>query len=91
MLAALLGAAAVSLAGLIGFAGLIVPHITRRFTGADHRRLFTACFCTGGTFLILCDLLARTLMPEQEIPVGIVTAFVGGPFFLWLLYRKNGA
>jgi len=89
-LAALLGAAAVSLAGLIGFVGLIVPHIARRFTGADHRRLFAFCFVSGGTFLVLCDLLARALLPDQEIPVGIVTAFVGGPFFLWLLHRRSG-
>lgn len=77
--------ALVAVAGPIGFIGLIVPHILRRWVGHDHLFLVPACLLGGGAFLALCDLAARTLMAPAELPVGVLTAMLGGPFFLWLL------
>jgi iron complex transport system permease protein len=82
-------ATAVSLAGIIGFVGLIVPHVSRRLFGADHRRLLPLAALFGGAFLALCDALARTVLAPVEIPVGVVTALLGGPFFLLILRRKH--
>ena len=87
--AALLAGTAVSLSGIIGFVGLIVPHIARRMAGAEHRKLYPAAFFCGGFFLVLCDLAARSVFQVQELPVGVVTSLIGGPFFLYLLYRKR--
>ncbi len=81
-------AAVVSLAGPIGFVGLIVPHIVRRFFGFDHRLVLPASFFLGGAFLAVCDTVARTVMAPVEIPVGIITALVGGPLFIRMLLRK---
>jgi len=81
---ALVGAL-VAVTGPIGFVGLIVPHILRRWVGPDHLLLIPACFLGGGAFLALCDLGARTIMAPAELPVGVLTALLGGPFFLWLL------
>lgn len=89
-LASLLTATTVALAGIIGFAGLVVPHLLRRILGADHRRLFPAAFAAGALFLALADFFARNLLYPKELPIGVVTAFVGGPFFLWLLNRRRG-
>ncbi|MBI3987766.1 MAG: iron ABC transporter permease [Lentisphaerae bacterium] len=91
-IATLTTALAVSLAGLIGFVGLVVPHAMRAVFGPDHRRLIPVSALAGGLFLALCDTLARTVMAPVEIPVGVVTALVGGPFFLSLLRnrRKRG-
>jgi iron complex transport system permease protein len=80
--------AIVALCGLIGFVGLVVPHILRLILGPEHRILVPACFFGGGGFLILCDILARTL-PAQVIPVGVVTALVGAPLFVLLLARED--
>jgi iron complex transport system permease protein len=82
--------AAVALAGVIGFVGLIVPHLVRRVVGPDHRVLVTASALLGAAFLVLADALARLLFLPlgTEPPVGAVTAFLGGPFFLWLLRRN---
>lgn len=94
MLAAgsLLAAAAVSFAGLIGFVGLMTPHILRLIVGADHRRLLPASMLGGAAFMVLADLVARTVVAPEEIPVGAVTAILGGPFFLYLLRRdRRGA
>jgi iron complex transport system permease protein len=77
--------ALVAVAGPIGFIGLIVPHILRRWVGHDHLYLVPACLFGGGAFLTLCDLAARTVMAPAELPVGVLTALLGGPFFLWLL------
>jgi len=88
LLATLVAATAVGVAGLIGFVGLIVPHIMRTLVGADHRRLIPAAAIGGGAFLAVCDALARTLLPV-EIPVGVITALLGGPFFLFLLKRRR--
>lgn len=87
-LASLATAAAVSVAGLIGFVGLIVPHVVRILWGPDYRRLVPLSALIGASFLILADLLARTVLSPDEVPIGIVTSFVGGPFFLWLLARR---
>jgi len=86
---ALLTAAAVSVAGLIGFVGLMTPHILRLLIGADHRKLVPAAILGGAVFMILADLAARTLVSPEEIPVGAVTAVLGGPFFLYLLRRER--
>jgi iron complex transport system permease protein len=77
--------ALVAVAGPIGFVGLIVPHILRRWVGHDHLHLVPACLFGGGAFLAICDLAARTVMAPAELPVGVLTALLGGPFFLWLL------
>jgi len=89
--ATLTAAAAVAFSGLIGFVGLIVPHIGRLLVGADHRRLLPLATLGGAGFLLLADLLARTVIAPEELPLGVVTAFVGGPFFLWLLRRSRQA
>ena len=87
--ASLITAVAVSLSGVIGFVGLIVPHIMRQIFGADHRKLFILNLLYGGIFLVFCDTLARSILVVQEIPIGVVTAFIGGPFFIWLLNRRS--
>jgi iron complex transport system permease protein len=81
--------ALVAVAGPIGFIGLIVPHILRRFAGHDHLVLVPACALGGGAFLAACDAAARTVMAPAELPVGILTALLGGPFFLWLLVLRS--
>jgi iron complex transport system permease protein len=85
--ASLLAAAAVAVSGMIGFVGLIVPHVIRLLWGSDHRFLIPASALLGASFLVLTDALARTATAPVELPVGVVTAFVGVPFFLWLLLR----
>lgn len=87
--ASLSTAAAVSFSGLIGFVGLIAPHVVRLIWGVDYRSLLPMAAITGGAFLILADLVARTLLSPTELPVGLVTAFCGGPFFLYLLRRQQ--
>lgn len=89
--ASLATAAAVSISGLIGFVGLIVPHIARLLWGPDHRVLLPMAMVLGATFLVLADLLARTLIAPAEMPVGIITALCGGPFFLYLVRRRQRA
>jgi len=85
--ASLLTAAAVAVAGLIGFVGLMVPHMVRLALGPDHRLLLPASLLGGASVLVLADLIARMVLAPVEIPVGIVTALIGGPFFVWLLVR----
>ncbi|KGQ22191.1 FecCD family ABC transporter permease [Thermus filiformis] len=89
-LVALLTAAAVAQAGIIGFVGLITPHLLRRLLGEDYRVLLPASFLGGAAFLVLADLLARTLTRPAELPVGVVTTLLGGPFFLYLMWRGRG-
>jgi iron complex transport system permease protein len=86
----LLVGAAVAVAGLVGFVGLIVPHALRLLVGADHRLLLPASALGGASFLVLCDALARTALGGPELPVGAITALVGGPLFLALLRRREG-
>ncbi|MCX7044442.1 MAG: iron ABC transporter permease [Candidatus Sumerlaeota bacterium] len=85
----LLTASVVAVAGPVGFVGLIVPHAVRRLQGPDHRLLLPCSFLAGGTFLVLCDTLARTLFAPLELPVGILTSLLGGPFFLYLIVRRK--
>jgi iron complex transport system permease protein len=89
LVGSLLTAAAVSAAGLVGFVGLIVPHVARLVGGPNHTRLIPLAMLGGATFLVFADLLARILTPPTEIPLGIVTAFVGGPLFLYLLRQSR--
>jgi iron complex transport system permease protein len=87
--ASLATAAAVSFSGIIGFIGLIVPHVMRMWFGADYRRLLPLSLIGGGAALLLADVLARIIMAPQELPLGIVTALFGAPFFLWVLRRAK--
>jgi iron complex transport system permease protein len=89
ILGALLTALAVSLGGLIGFVGLLVPHVLRMILGPDHFRLLPAAAITGAAFLVLADTAARTAFAPTEVPVGILTAFLGGPMFLYLLHQRR--
>lgn len=86
--ASLATAAAVSLGGPVGFVGIVVPHVVRLLFGADHRVVLPASALLGAAFLIGCDLVARLALAPVELPVGVVTAMIGGPFFLWLLVRQ---
>ena len=81
--------AMVSVSGMIGFVGLMIPHVMRLIVGSDHRLLLPASFLAGGIFLCWADTLARILLAPAELPVGIITAFFGGPFFLFLLHRDS--
>ena len=81
--------ATVSYCGLIGFVGLVMPHLLRLILGPDHRILVPACILGGGSYLVICDLLARTLPPQGEMPAGVVTAIIGAPLFIILL-KKSG-
>lgn len=87
--ASALAAVSVALAGAVGFCGLIVPHAVRRLFSSSHRKNVFAMFIWGGIFLMLCDLISRIVLPEQELPVGVVTSITGGPVFLWILNRKK--
>jgi len=87
--ATLTTAAAVAFSGIIGFVGLVVPHIVRLAWGSDYRRLLPLSIIGGASFLLVADVLARAVMAPQELPVGIITALVGAPFFLWVLRRAK--
>ena len=89
LLASLITGLGVSVSGVIGFVGLLVPHACRLMFGPDHRLLLPASFLLGGTFLVVCDLIARTVMAPSEIPVGAITAAVGAPLFIYLLKRDS--
>ena len=91
VLASLLTAAGVAATGVIGFVGLIVPHSVRLLVGADYRILLPLSFLAGAVFLTLADIVARTVMSPAEVPIGVITAFVGVPLFLLLLRRTVGA
>ena len=86
---ALMTAAAVSISGLIGFVGLIIPHLTRVLIGPDHRVLLPTSAIVGASFLMICDALSRVIMGSGEAPVGVITALSGAPFFIYLLRRKR--
>ena len=88
MLAGLTTAVAVAASGLIGFVGLVAPHVARRLFGASHNRSLVASAAGGAGFLVLADTVARSL-PFGEVPVGIITALIGGPFFIWLILRTD--
>ena len=88
ILTALITGILVSSCGIIGFVGFVIPHIIRLLIGSDHRKLFPLCFLMGGLFLIWMDILARTVLAPQEVPIGIFTSLCGCPFFIWLLKRQ---
>jgi len=79
----------VSFSGIIGFVGLIVPHLTRMALGSDHRLLIPASALGGAIFMIAADTMARMIFPPSELPVGVVTAFLGAPFFIYLLKQRG--
>ena len=81
--------ATVSYCGLIGFVGLVMPHLLRLILGPDHRILVPACILGGGSYLVICDLLARTLPEQGEMPAGVITALIGAPLFILLLKRSK--
>jgi iron complex transport system permease protein len=87
--ASLATAAAISVAGIIGFVGLIVPHVIRLIWGGDYRHLIPASMIGGASLLLLSDVAARVVLAPQELPVGIITALVGAPFFFWVLSRAK--
>jgi iron complex transport system permease protein len=87
-LAVALTASAVAAAGLIGFVGLVAPHLSRRLVGPGHRALVPAAALVGATLLVLADTAARTAFAPREVPVGLLTAVLGAPVFLWLLGRE---
>ena len=89
LVASLITGAVVAACGLIGFAGLIVPHCMRLLVGPDHRLLLTATALAGAAFLVLADSMARTIIAPQEIPIGVITALCGGPFFLFQIGRAH--
>ena len=91
ILASLLTGCAVSVAGVIGFVGLVVPHFMRMFVGSDHRILLITSALSGGAFLIFCDTLARTIISPLELPVGVITGIIGGVIFVYFLSRKQVA
>jgi len=89
VLAALATGTAVAISGVIGFIGLVVPHLVRLTAGPDHRLLLPLCGLFGASLVLIADLLARTLVLPAELPIGILTACIGGPFFIWLLLRRR--
>lgn len=89
VMTSLLVGVVVAVSGAIGFVGLMIPHLVRMVVGSDHRRVLTTVALFGGVYLVLADLVGRTIMAPQELPVGVVTSALGGPFFLWLLRRKK--
>ncbi|MDD5504514.1 MAG: iron ABC transporter permease [Candidatus Omnitrophica bacterium] len=89
IVSSIMTAVVVSVCGMIGFVGLIVPHIVRKITGPDHRKLIPASALCGSVYLVLCDIAARRLAYPMELPIGIITAICGGPFFILLLKRSK--
>ena len=85
IISSLLAASAVSVVGMLGFVGLVVPHITRLIIGSDYRYLFPASALFGASLMMICDTIARTIVEPIELPVGIIMAIIGAPFFLYLL------
>jgi len=91
VLATLLTGVIVSVSGTIGFVGLTFPHITRSIVGTKHRRLVPASMLVGGTFLVIADILSRVVVAPEELPIGVVSAFFGAPFFLYLIRKSHGS
>nr|WP_218628074.1 iron ABC transporter permease [Sporosarcina sp. E16_8] len=85
----ILTGSAVAVSGTIGFVGLVVPHMTRLLWGSDHRHLLTLSFMNGATLLVICDLIARTIISPTELPVGVITAFIGAPVFAFIFYKQR--
>lgn len=89
VLSACLTGIMVSMVGTIGFVGLIIPHVIRMFTGSEHRRLMPAAILAGGIFLVWCDVFARIYLTNVELPIGVVTGIIGGPFFIYLMLTRQ--
>ena len=89
VIGALITGVMVAFSGIIGFVGLMVPHIARMLVGGDYTRVLLASALIGAIFLLWADILARTLMAPEDMPIGIVTGLIGGVFFIWLLSRRN--
>ncbi len=89
VLVAFVSGVSVAGGGLIGLVGFIIPHVVRHFTGTDHRKLIPFAFLTGAIFLLWMDILARTLIAPEEVPIGLFTAICGGPFFIWILRKER--
>lgn len=85
----MLTGAAVAVSGTIGFVGLVVPHMTRMLWGADHRHLLTLSFLNGASLLIVCDLVSRTIIAPSELPIGVITAFIGAPVFSYIFFKQR--
>ena len=89
LVATLLTGVIVSISGVIGFVGLTIPHITRSVVGSKHTRLIPAATLVGGTFLVLADAISRVIISPEELPIGVVSAFFGAPFFLYLIKKAH--
>ena len=87
---ALLVAAAVAVSGVIGFIGLVIPHLMRMWLGSDHRAVIPGSVLAGAFLLLIADTLARTAVAPAEMPVGLLTSLLGAPWFLWLIFRQRG-
>ena len=90
LLASLLTATLIAMLGIIGFVGLVVPHMARRVIGADHRYLLPVCLAGGALLLLVSDTVARLILAPHVLPVSVLTAFMGAPVFLWLIVRARG-
>jgi iron complex transport system permease protein len=88
IVASVIAGVAVAVSGVIGFVGLVIPHIVRLLVGSDHRRVLPAGVLIGAAFMVLADLLARTIVAPQEMPIGVITAFIGAPTLLVLIRRR---
>ena len=89
VITSLLTGAAIAVAGVIGFVGLVIPHIVRLWVGADYRIMLIASFLSGSVFLLLCDVIARTIISPNELPIGVITGIVGGVMFILLLSKSR--
>jgi iron complex transport system permease protein len=90
IVATLLTGIIVSISGTIGFVGLTIPHVTRSVVGTKHKRLIPASVLVGGTFLVIADIISRVIVAPEELPIGVVSAFFGAPFFLYLIRKSHG-
>jgi iron complex transport system permease protein len=91
ILTGVVSAAIVSFTGLIGFVGLVTPHIVRMFIGADNRYLVPACALFGAALMLIADIIGRVIIAPSSLPVGVVMSFIGGPVFLWMVLRRNSS
>ena len=87
----ILTGAAVAVSGTIGFVGLVVPHMVRIIVGADHRHLLPLAFINGASLLVICDLVSRTIISPTELPIGVITSFIGAPVFAYIFFKQRSA
>jgi iron complex transport system permease protein len=91
ILTGIISASIVSFTGLIGFVGLVTPHIVRMFIGADNRYLVPACALFGAALMLIADIIGRVVIAPSSLPVGVVMSFIGGPVFLWMVLRRSSS